>query len=122
MTPKQYNDKAKRQGWICPKCDNVYAPHVDCCHVCNDSTGKFPEEALEAMRDCVHKSEQESDDETEPSMMSIRPDSKGMTICAPCRFLGGAEMDPLTNIFNQPPENTEIDYNGLEGIDAESNT
>ena len=24
-----------QQGWICPKCGSVWAPHVDGCHKCN---------------------------------------------------------------------------------------
>lgn len=27
-----------QQGWVCPKCGSVWAPHVDGCHKCNNTT------------------------------------------------------------------------------------
>ena len=27
-----------QQGWVCPKCGSVWAPHVDGCHKCNTTT------------------------------------------------------------------------------------
>ena len=27
-----------QQGWVCPKCGSVWAPHVDGCYKCNNTT------------------------------------------------------------------------------------
>ena len=33
---------AHQQGWICPKCGNVYAPMVQECWKCNNPNGYAP--------------------------------------------------------------------------------
>ncbi len=119
--PEQNEKEVERQGWVCPQCGNVYAPHVDGCHACNGEADKSLEEKLEDVRNFVRETEQESGEQAGPQVMTpSETGPKGMPICAPCRPCPGSRMDPPVKLFNQPPENTEIDYNALEGIDAES--
>lgn len=35
MTNDKGSNKKKTEGWMCPKCGNVYGPHVDECANCN---------------------------------------------------------------------------------------
>lgn len=118
--PEQSNDAVERQGWICPQCGNVYAPHVDGCHACNGGMDKSLEEELEDVRDFVRETEQESGDKAVPHIMPPSEIGPGIPILTPCRPCPGSRMDPTVKLFNPRPENTDIDYSALEGIDAES--
>jgi hypothetical protein len=52
------NKSLEPQGWICPKCGKIWAPHIDECPQCNDNGGipipKAPDFDPKQPEDYIH--------------------------------------------------------------------